>query len=200
MGTVIGVAFGQARSPTAVAVVQGERRGPPAPGCHFAVRFLQRLPVGMSYQAVAKRVGEIARNVASRAHRYPRVFADVTGFGEPILGLMKLHGGTVTAVYFNHGDRRVKKQSDEVHLGKAWLVARLQVLLQGGTLHIPRTPDTDTLTAELLNFEIQVPEDANDRYGAFRVGRHDDLVTALGLAVQEDPHPPRSPTRRVVYG
>lgn len=32
--------------------------------------------------------------------------------------------------------------------------------------------------------------DANDRYGAFAVGTHDDLVTALGLAVQTDvPHP-----------
>jgi hypothetical protein len=30
-----------------------------------------------------------------------------------------------------------------------------------------------------------VSEDANDRYGAFKVGSHDDLVTALGLAVQE---------------
>jgi hypothetical protein len=28
---------------------------------------------------------------------------------------------------------------------------------------------------------------ATERYGAFQVGRHDDLVTALGLAVQEKP-------------
>jgi hypothetical protein len=35
-----------------------------------------------------------------------------------------------------------------------------------------------------------VEPDANDRYGAFRVGRHDDLVTALGLAVHRAP--PRS--------
>jgi hypothetical protein len=42
------------------------------------------------------------------------------------------------------------------------------------------------LAEELLNYEIRVEENANDRYGAFRVGTHDDLVTALGLAVQED--------------
>ena len=30
---------------------------------------------------------------------------------------------------------------------------------------------------------------ANDRYGAFKVGTHDDLVTALGLAVQLDREP-----------
>ena len=28
--------------------------------------------------------------------------------------------------------------------------------------------------------------DGTDRYGAFKVGRHDDLVTALGLATQDD--------------
>ncbi len=43
------------------------------------------------------------------------------------------------------------------------------------------------LTSELRDYEIQVSEDANERYGAFKVGTHDDLVTALGLAVQTDP-------------
>ncbi len=43
------------------------------------------------------------------------------------------------------------------------------------------------MTAELFDYEIRASEDANERYGAFKVGTHDDLVTALGLAVQEDP-------------
>ena len=30
----------------------------------------------------------------------------------------------------------------------------------------------------------RVDANANDTYGAFRVGSHDDLVTALGLATQ----------------
>jgi hypothetical protein len=40
--------------------------------------------------------------------------------------------------------------------------------------------------------EIRVSENANDLYGAFKVGTHDDLVTALGLATQSD----RAPWRR----
>jgi hypothetical protein len=40
---------------------------------------------------------------------------------------------------------------------------------------------------ELLDYEIRVTEDANERYGAFRVGAHDDLVTSLGLTLQEEP-------------
>jgi hypothetical protein len=54
---------------------------------------------------------------------------------------------------------------------------------------VPHLPDSDearTLAQELQDYEIRVSEDANDRYGAFKVGTHDDLVTALGLAVQLD--------------
>ncbi len=36
---------------------------------------------------------------------------------------------------------------------------------------------------ELQDYEIRVDQDANDKYGAFKVGSHDDLVTALGLSV-----------------
>jgi hypothetical protein len=55
---------------------------------------------------------------------------------------------------------------------------------------LPRTAEADILAGELLRDEIRVSEDANDRYGAFGVGTHDDLVTALGLAVQPAPRPP----------
>ena len=86
-------------------------------------------------------------------------------------------------------------------MGKAYLVTRLQTLLQTGHLHLPETPEARTLADELQEFEINVPEDANDRYGAFRVGSHDDLVTALGMATQKAPLLPgprylsRSPRR-----
>ena len=47
--------------------------------------------------------------------------------------------------------------------GKAWLVSRLQVLLQTGCILLPRTSEADALTRELLDYEIKVSEDANDR-------------------------------------
>src|SRR5207247_2867449 len=64
---------------------------------------------------------------------------------------------------------------------------RLQALFQGNRLHLPPGhPEAQTMTDELLDYEICVDKNANDTYGAFRVGTHDDLVTALGLATQED--------------
>ena len=78
-------------------------------------------------------------------------------------------------------------ENGEVRPGKAYLVSRLQALLQSGRLHLPNTAEAEALGRKLLDYEIRVDEQANDRYGTFRVGSHDDLVTALGLATQVDP-------------
>jgi len=37
----------------------------------------------------------------------------------------------------------------------------------------------NAMSRELETYEIKVSEDANDRYGAFKTGAHDDLATAL---------------------
>ena len=58
--------------------------------------------------------------------------------------------------------------------------------MQTGRIKLPRTAEAEALARELLDYEIRVDQDANDRYGAFRVGSHDDLVTALGLACLVD--------------
>ena len=65
------------------------------------------------------------------------------------------------------------------------------MLLQTARLHLPRTAEAERLAQELLDYEIQIDEKANERYGAFRVGSHDDLVTALGLAVNKEPRRPQ---------
>jgi hypothetical protein len=64
------------------------------------------------------------------------------------------------------------------------MVSRLQALAQTGRLHLPKTSEAEATRQELLNHEIRVSDDGHDAYGAFKVGRHDDLVTALGLATQ----------------
>jgi hypothetical protein len=158
---------------------------------HLVVRFLERLPIGTRFPEVADRLAEVIKNLSVRAGS-PKLYVDATGLGKPITDLVKSRVGvTVHAVYFNHGDRRVAEWG-EVKLGKAYLVSRLQTLLQSGRLHLPKNEQSEILTAELLDYEIRVEEDANDRYGAFQVGTRDDLVTALGLAVQDDGAPTSS--------
>lgn len=190
MDVVMGVAVRQRREPSGLCVVEVEsRRGEDGKKVeHYVVRHLERIPPGTSYPAMAKRCGEVAKGVKDRTGSRPEVFVDATGFGEPLIDQVEAAGdySGVRTVFFTHGDRRTQ-EGGEVRLGKAWVVCKLQTLLQSGQLHLPRSPEAETLAEELTEFEIQVAPDANDKYGAFRVGTRDELITSLGLCVQRPP-------------
>jgi hypothetical protein len=122
---------------------------------------------------------------------------DITGVGRPVHEIIEREiaaaalpraGLTLRLepVTFTHGDRLNRMDGGGRSVGKAYLVSRLQSLLQTDRVKLPRTAEAEALARELLDYEIRVSEDANDRYGAFKVGAHDDLVTALGLAVLQD--------------
>ncbi len=186
----MGLDIGQKRDPTALAVVEAEQRPREDGGAewHHLVRFLERLPLGTPYPDVARRVAEIAAAVAELATSEPTLYIDATGVGAPVVDVLREAGvkARLRPVFFTHGDRRAV-ENGEIKLGKAYLVSRLQTLLQGGRIHLPRTDEAEALAKELLDYEIKVDQNANDTYGAFKVGAHDDLVTALGLATQVDP-------------
>jgi hypothetical protein len=191
----LGVDIGQKRDPTALCVAETELRQVEGRSkTHFLVRHLERLPLGTRYPRVAERVAEMTAQVRTRTRENPTIYVDATGVGQPIVDLLweRIPEGWVVPVYFTHGDRRVETREGvgvRISLGKAYLVSRLQALLQNRGLHLPRTREAETLTEELQTYEIRVTENANDHYGAFRVGTHDDLVTALGLATQSDQPP-----------
>jgi hypothetical protein len=198
----IGVDIGQRVDPTAIAVIEREERiekRKDAEGgaqerrvWHHTARRLERLPLGTPYPEVADRLVDVAARVAERTGQRPRLYLDATGVGKPVVDVLRDHQvrALLIAVYFTYGDRRMKGENGSIILGKAYLVSRLQALFQGERLHLPRhDPEAETMTRELLDYEIRVDKNANDTYGAFRVGTHDDLVTALGLATQVDGFP-----------
>ncbi len=183
MGPLIGVDIGQKRDPTAICVAQVVLRGAI---WHYLIHLLERLPLGTSYPEVANRIVEIIDRSERTAGERPRVFIDATGVGLPVVDLVQERFQSAVAVYFTSGNRRYESRG-RVSLGKAWMVSRLQALIRGHRIHLPRVAEGRVLAAELHNFEMRVDQNAHDRYGAFRVGTHDDLVTALGLAVQCEP-------------
>ncbi len=189
---LIGVEFGQRRSPSAICVatnplrtVEGRKER------HFEVRSLERLEMGTTFPALAQRLATMeagARKHAPGARAV--IYVNATGVGDPLVQYLNSNTqARVRPVYFTYGDRR-SETWPQVELGKALLVGRLQMLLQTGRIHLPRIPQAEILARELLDHEVRVESDANERYGAFPVGSQDDLVTALGLAVQTDvPNP-----------
>jgi hypothetical protein len=190
MDLVMGAAPRQRREPTGLCLVEIDSRRDQAGKRvdHYVVRYLERLPPGTSFPAMAQRFGEVAAAVSQRTGSRPVIYVDATGYGQPFINEVKRAGSytRVRPVFFTHGDRRVE-EGGEVRLGKCWLVTQVQMLLQTHQLHLPRSPEAERLAEELADYEVQVAADANDRYGAFRVGSQDELVTALGLAVQKPP-------------
>jgi len=200
---IIGVDIGQKVDPTAIAVNEIEWRmdenGRRAD--YHIIRHLERLTLGTPYPKVALRLGEVIAGVRARAavgHQPGaalglKIYVDATGVGQPVVDILAQAGVKVRPVYFTHGDRRTEEDGGRITLGKAWLVSRLQALLQTGRILLPKTAEAQALAKELMDYEIKVDQDANDKYGAFKVGSHDDLVTALGLAVQDVGRTPGSP-------
>jgi hypothetical protein len=194
---MVGVDVGQKRDPTAVCVLEVEERPESdEPGArtddYFIARYLSRLPLGTPYPRVADRLAEVLDNLSKQASAEarkevtvnPTVYIDATGVGAPLVDLMKDKGVKVTAVFFNYGDRCVR--NEETHglvVGKAYLVSRLQILLQSARILLPKADEARALAEELETYEIKIDEKANERYGAFSTGTHDDLATSLGLAV-----------------
>ncbi len=202
---IVGVKVGQRMEPTALAVAeQGQRVEDGWVVETYTVRFLERLPAGTSYPAVSKRLGEVVGRLASLADAGGAgaaltlaIYADVTGLGAPVVRVLQEANVNVIPVFFTHGDRRVVHPDDgTVTLGKALLVSQVQALLQTGRLHLPRTPEAETLAKELIDYQIDSAQVDNDRYGAFVVGTQDDLVTALGLVTQGFPE---VTTEEIVY-
>lgn len=205
----IGADIGQKRDPTALAVVEAfdGRVGNGWPIYTFETRHLERLPLNTDYPSVADRIMQVAERVQEMERpigvAVPKItiIVDATGVGAPVVDLLRqrLYRSSIklTEATFTHGDKvNGRTGQAKMTVGKAYLVSRMQALFQTARIRLPKGhTEASALTDELLNYEIKIDADANDKYGAFKTGKHDDLVTALGLAVLFDP-----PRYTQIYG
>jgi hypothetical protein len=168
----------------------------------YTVRHIRRLPLGTSYPDVALHIADMLCSPLF-AGRSVRVLIDVTGVGRPVyddlqkeIRLRKeIQRVMLKPITFSHGEKY--NRSTGV-LAKAFLVSRLQSLLQGGHVHGPPTPEMKATIEELKVYEIKVSDDGKDTYGG-AIGKHDDLATALGLSVLEDPFSDRVSYSQRIY-
>jgi hypothetical protein len=183
----MGIDIGQSQDPTAIVVTDPELRGKEI---HYIVRYLKRLPLGMAYPAIVEEIKRVYTNIPKSKDitNSKHIWIDATGVGKPVVDLLRagipgIYSG-LHAVYLTGGEAKeeVKILQPEFTLPKAYLVSRLQVLIGCGRVHLPRNNEAYAMKEELMNYQIKVNDNANAQFGAFRVGTHDDLVTALGLA------------------
>jgi hypothetical protein len=182
-------------------------QGPQGGEIHYEIHRIIQMPLNTAYDHVAQRIAEIyqrlhhpfahlekmpdtERSIYMKrgdrpSNRVQQVLVDATGVGNPVVELITKKGVPVTPVWFTSGDK-VTRVNGELHMAKAAMVSRLQVLLQQRRIHFPDDYDSRALVEELLNYEIKATDSGNLQTGVFKVGKHDDLATALGLATWEE--------------
>lgn len=168
----------------------------------YTVRHISRLPLGTSYPDVATHIADmLCSNLFAK--RDVRILLDVTGVGRGVYDLLKrevhLRDATkhmrLQPITFAHGETYNRSIG---RLGKAYLVSRLQALLQSNHVHAKPTKEVLQMLEELKTYEIKVSDEGKDTYGG-KIGHHDDLATSLGLACLEDPFADKVTLSQRVY-
>jgi hypothetical protein len=187
----VSVDLGQMSDPTAIAVMEGWTepsgemdRATFAQGRQkrFAVRWLERVPLGTSYVDVVELVFRLVRQWKQLGNCV--VVVDATGVGAAVLDMLRKRGFgecRVVPVVFT-GAERETYNIDRWHVPKRDLVQGLAVLLEMGGLQVePLLAEAGALRRELSNVRWGVSAGGADLFGGGR--RHDDLVMALALGV-----------------
>lgn len=187
----VGVDLGQMRDFTAVGVVEKTEarvggRDPVTWEWHyqkrFQLRYLQRLPLGMTYPDMVSTVCRLLDGLAKTGDC--TLVVDATGVGAPVVDLFRKAGPKcrIVPVQITGGER--ESQGEGVsRVPKRDLVTGLQVMFQQQRLEIARRlAEAATLLHELMEMRVRISESGHDSYGCWREGTHDDLVLAVALA------------------
>jgi hypothetical protein len=179
---VVGADLGQACDFSAIAVVERLAATITAPGV-FAVRHLERLPLGTPYPRVAARLVELFdREPLSGG----ALVVDETGVGRPVVDLLRTLPikATVCPLTITSGTRARVDEHGRWRVAKKLLVANVRSLIASGRLKVADgLPDAGVLLRELTDFRVSITSKANETFGAGSHGGHDDLVVAVALAV-----------------
>jgi hypothetical protein len=179
----LGLDLGQTRDFTALAVL--ERQPPTDAGTvveppEYALRHLHRFPLGTPYTEIVPAVAALVR---SGPMAESPVVVDQTGVGRAVVDMLRQSAGWVVPVTITGGHAVTGAEDGSFHVPKKELVTCLQVSMQSRRLRIARTlHEAAVLVRELQQFQVKITTAANETFGVWREGQHDDLVLAVALA------------------
>jgi hypothetical protein len=187
-----GLDLGQAHDYSALGVIERDEKHPAgtrfpevtAKVRHYAVRHLQRWPLGTSYPQIVKDVGEL---LARPPLTGCKLVIDGTGVGRPVVDLFRkaVREGDCKAQIVSvtiTGGERPHFVAGGWNLPKKELAGVMQVLLQDRRLKIAEGPERDTLLKELRAFRVKVKvTTGHETFEAWRERDHDDMVFAVSL-------------------
>jgi len=188
----LGIDFGQIQDYTALAILEKSAvlTGPVNHGDYgraceerFAVRHLERLPLGTPYTQVVARIGQIVRSLPAEPNVW--LVADATGVGSPLVEMVrKLElGKRLFPVKVTSGDAEPHSDGRFHYVPRSYLINRLILQFETPLFKVAsELPLAGVLLQELAGLRVKVSQSGNETYCVGREGQHDDLVFALSLA------------------
>jgi hypothetical protein len=176
MAWVLGLDLGQAANCTALAALNRTSGG------DYQIRHLERFALGTSYLTIVAQTVEL---VAKPPLSGCSLAVDQTGVGLAVMNLLTSAKprAFLVPITITCGHLAVPDGRQGYHVPKKELVSVMQVVLQAHRLKIsPKLPLADDLMRELQNFRVKITHAANETFGAWREGQHDDMVFAVAMA------------------
>jgi len=184
------VDFGKRHDYTAIAVLEKTRWITGRPDrVHFArnveiryaVRHLERFPLGTAYFDIGARIGQLVRGLGDESCE---IVVDSTGVGEAAVEIVKkkqlkpiVHGVTITGGDQSTSQGYIHRVPKRDVLMKIVLQFENQALTIASKLEL-----APALQHELASLTVKFSAAANDTITTWREGDHDDLVFAVALA------------------
>ena len=186
---VLAADLGQSVDPTAICVIEHQTQGVDhyvkGPVRHvadrFDVRYLARLPLGLSYPEVVAEVGRLL-------HRPPladdcELVVDETGVGRAVADIFDNAGLRPPRVTITAGSEQTQHSGRSWHVPKQVLISTLDARLHTGELKFAaELGEASAMQNELKDFRRKVSVAGRYTFEA-RVGQHDDLVFAVAIGL-----------------
>jgi hypothetical protein len=175
-----GLDLGQANEYTALAILERTLTTNPREK-FFAVRHLERFPLGTSYPEICDRVVDLFDEPPLCNGT---LAVDQTGVGRAVTDMIRRDRpqAIIRPITIIAGHAVVPDEAGW-HVPKIELVSALQLLLQSRRLQVARgLPMAPVLVRELETFRVEINARANEPFAPWRERDHDDLVLAVAVA------------------
>jgi hypothetical protein len=175
-----GLDLGQPSEYTALAILQQTITTNPREKL-FAVRHLERFPLGTSYPEICDRVVDLFDEPPLSNGT---LAVDQTGVGRAVVDIIRRARpqAIIRPMTIIAGHAVVPDEAGW-HVPKKELVSVMQVLLQSRRLQVARAlPIAPVLVRELETFRAKITVSANETFESWRERDHDDLVLAVAMA------------------
>jgi hypothetical protein len=149
----------------------------------FAVRGLQRLPLGMDYTIQGERIRELL--LAPPLRGDADLVIDDSSIGEPVCDQLVAHGRLNPVRVTLHGmsNEVIRKGYRRFSVPKMQVISHLDARLGSGELVFADDLDLKEVASdELTNFQRHITAAGRSTFEA-RSGKHDDIVLSIGFAL-----------------